>query len=170
MTCHRHKSIATFSRLAAVVLAAWLQACGFARATEAPQIIILELDRAKLVSLPKEPRQIVIDNPLIAHVTQLTDGSHAVLTGTAFGETTMAVLDSTGAVLLESSIRVKEPSDSGVTVYRGLERTSYFDCVRQCQPGLKLGDNPKDFADIGSQIRGREAKADAPHMEGGRGL
>jgi hypothetical protein len=156
--------------LAAIGLVAWLQGCGFARATEAPQAVIVELDRAALISLPQGRHQIILGNPLIARVTELKDCSQAVLTGLAFGETRMTVLDATGAVVMESLVRVKEAADNGITVYRGLERSSYFDCPRQCQPRLQLGDNLKSFADMSSQIRTLEGQAEAPRMEGGAGL
>jgi hypothetical protein len=152
-------------------LAVWLQGCGFARAAEAPPAVVLELDRAELISLPKGRHQIILGNPLIARVTELKDSSQAVLTGLAFGETRMTVLDATGAVVMESAIRVKAASDNGVTVYRGLERNSYFDCPRQCQPRLELGDNAKGFTDMSSQIRTLDGQAEAaPPTQSGPGL
>lgn len=169
--CGRHKSLVSLAGLAASVLAAGLPGVVSVRATEAPQTITLELDRATLVILPQGKRRIVVvGDPLIARVTPLSDGWHAVLTGMAYGETRVSVLDATGAVVMESLIRVKEPADIGVTVHRGPERTSYFDCARRCQRRLQLGDNVKDFADIGEQIRAREGQAEAPRMEGGSGL
>jgi hypothetical protein len=164
VTCHRHQSAAKLRRLAVLGLAAWLQGYSLAHATEPPQPIILEVDRARLISLPKGRREIIIGNPSIARVTPLADGSRAVLTGMAFGTTSMTVLDATGAIVMDSIIQVKEAPDIAVIVYRGGERSSYAGCSRQCQPRLQLGDNSKDFKDIGSQIQSREPKADVPRM------
>ena len=151
-------SILAISLLAAIVVASQQSFGSPALAAEAPQAIIVELDQAKLVSLPKGRLKIVLGLPRIVRVTQLLDSSHAVLTGMAFGETNMVVLDREGAVVMESTIRVKELSDTGVTVYRGQERTSYYDCARLCQGRMQLGDTSKEFADIGEQIRSREGQ------------
>jgi hypothetical protein len=148
--------------LAAATMASQLLIFSSADATDAPQAIVVELDHARLISLPKGRHQIVLGDPSIVRVTQLSDGSHAVLTGAAFGETDMAVFDGAGALVMKSTIRVKEPSDIGVTVYRGQERTSYFDCKRLCQPGMQLGDATKAFADISDQIRSIQGQATSP--------
>lgn len=151
MTLRRPYPILTMVALATVA-ALWLLTTGSpARATEA---IVVELDRAKLVNLPQGRGRTVLADPTIIRVTPLSDGSRVVLTGMAFGLTNLVVLDEAGAVVMQSAVKVKEPSDQGVTVHRGQERMSYYDCARQCQRRLQLGDASKEFQDIGDQIRG----------------
>jgi hypothetical protein len=139
-------------------------------AAEATNAIVVELDRATLIKLPKGRRAIVVEDPLIARATYLSGSDQLIVIGIAFGQTRMTVLGEAGKVVATSTIRVKEPADVGVTVYRGQERGTYYDCVRQCQPRLQLGDASKQFADIAGQIRSREGQPAAPRTESGGGL
>jgi hypothetical protein len=109
----------------------------------------------------------VLDDPKIVHATYLPDSNQVVLTGISYGETRMTVLDEAGKVLATSRILVKEAEITGITIYRGLERGTYYGCDRLCQPRLELGDADKQFADIGGQIRAREPKPAEPRTESG---
>jgi hypothetical protein len=159
MTRRRFRPTFAMVALATASALSWLPAGGAAHAAEPLQAIVVELDRAKLVELPQARGRLVLVDPTIVRVTPLSDGARVVLTGLAFGETSMVVLDQSGAVVMQSVVRVKEPSDPGVTVHRGQERMSYFDCARQCQRRTQLGDAGKEFQDIGEQIRGIEGSA-----------
>jgi hypothetical protein len=130
-----------------------------ANAADASDVIVVQLDQAKLIILPKGERTIVVDNPRIARATDLPDGDRTVVTGLAFGETRMTVLNNHGEVVADSTIRVTEPEDIGVTVYRGEERSTYYGCARLCQPRMQLGDASKQFAGISGQIRSRNDRA-----------
>ena len=138
-----------------------------ALATEAIAPIVVKLDQATLLQMLPKRRNIVLDDPKIAHATYLPDSNQVVLTGISYGETRMTVLDEAGEVVATSKVVVIEAADAGVTVYRGQERNTYYDCDRRCQPGLQLGDADKQFADIGGQIRSREGKPAEPHTESG---
>jgi hypothetical protein len=162
MTGRRFQRTLRIVALATIVAVSRLFAGGPACAAEAPQAIVVELDQAKLVNLPQGQGRVVLVDPTIVRVTPLLDGSRVVLTGLSFGQTNLVVLDRAGAVVMQSTVRVKEPSDPGVTVHRGQERMSYYDCVRQCQGRLQLGDTSKEFQDIGEQMRGREGLATSP--------
>jgi hypothetical protein len=129
-----------------------------ALAVEAIAPIVLKLDQATLVRMPPKRRRIVLDDPKIAHTTYLPDSNQVVLTGISYGETRMMVLDEAGEVVATSRVLVRETADVGITIYRGLERDTYYDCDRICQPRLLLGDADKQFADVGGQIRSRESK------------
>ena len=129
-----------------------------ANAADLSNVTVVRLDQAKLIILPKGERTIVVDDSRIARVTDLPDSNRAVVTGLAFGETRMTVLTNHGEVLAESTIKVTEPSGIGVTVYRGEERITYYDCARLCQPGMQLGDTSKQFANISGQIRARDER------------
>jgi Pilus formation protein N terminal region len=125
-----------------------------AKAGDPSHVIVVQLDQARLISLPKVERTIVVDDPRIAGVTELPDSNRAVVTGFAFGETRMTVLTRDGDVVAKSTIRVTEASGTGVTVYRGVKRSTYYDCARLCQPRLRLGDTGD--VDISGQIRSRD--------------
>jgi Pilus formation protein N terminal region len=149
----------------AVIAAAFagpqLHSAAAAPAVAATQTITVELDRAKLVRLPKGARSIVQGQPLIARITPLLDGPTAVLTGIGFGETNMVVLDAKGMVQMDAIIRVTPASDAGVVVQRGIERTTYFDCERRCSPRMQLGDTSQEAKDA-DQILSHEQAAQAP--------
>jgi hypothetical protein len=89
----------------------------------------------------------------------LLAGSTAVLTGTAFGETNLLVLDDKGVVRMDAIVRVDPSSDAGIVVHRGLERTSYYDCERRCAPRMQLGDTGQEARDVAGQIQSREIGA-----------
>lgn len=129
-----------------------------AYAADSSNVIVVRLDQAKLIILPKGERIIVVDNPRIARVTDLSDSNRVAVTGLAFGETRVTVLTNHGEVVAESTIKVIEPSGIGVTVYRGEERSTYYDCARLCQPRMQLGDTSKQFANISGQIRARDER------------
>jgi hypothetical protein len=138
-----------------------------ALAVEAIAPIVLELDRATLVRMPPKQRSIVLDDPNIAHATYLSDSNQVVLTGISYGETKITVFDEAGEVLATSKILVREAADAGITIYRGHERLTYYDCDRRCQPRLQLGDADRQFADIGEQMRSREGKPAEARTESG---
>jgi hypothetical protein len=83
-----------------------------------------------------------------------------VLTGKSYGRTNLIALDSTGALVAESMISVQAPTDSVVTVQRGLDRESYS-CTPNCQPSLLLGDAAKYFDQVGGQAGQRSTLATA---------
>ena len=130
-----------------------------ANAGASSSVIVVQLDLAKVIILPKGEHTIVVDNPRIARVPDLPDSNRAVVTGLAFGETRVTVLINHGEVVTESTIRVIEPSGIDVTVYRGGERSTYYDCARLCQPRMQLGDTSKKFVTISEQIRVRNDRA-----------
>jgi hypothetical protein len=129
-----------------------------ALAAEAPRTIIVDLDRAKVVSLPRGARQVILGNPIIVGMTQLPDGVTAVLTGKAFGETNLVVLDAKGAIVIDSIIRVEPPSGAGLVVQRGQQRTSY-DCASGCELRMQLGDAGEAAQDAGTKIQARNGLA-----------
>jgi len=154
-------------RLPAIAAVCLLSVSDAALAVEAiAPIIVVKLDQAMLLQMSPQRRNIVLDDPKIARATYVPDSNQVVLTGISYGETRLTLLDDAGEVVATATVLVKEP-DAGVTIYRGHERATYYDCDRRCQPGLQLGDADKQFADIGGQIRSRESKPAEPRTEGG---
>ncbi len=149
---------------AAAAIAAVMSRGDGVRAAESQPALVVKLDQAKLISLPRGARKIVVGRSIIAHVTPLPDGLHAVLTGTSFGETNMMVLDGDGTVTMDSIIRVEAPSDSGPVVQRGQQRTTYS-CTPRCEIRLQAGDTGKETTDIKMEIQTRISHATAQPVE-----
>ncbi|MGO4716665.1 pilus assembly protein N-terminal domain-containing protein [Bradyrhizobium sp. 2TAF24] len=144
------------------VAAALPLASGAARAVDTGPVVTVALNEARLVELPKGARRIILGSPVVVRALPLPDGGHAVLTGTAFGETNMMVLDGAGLVLRDSRVRVEaQVGGGGAVVQRGTERMSYS-CADQCQPVLQLGDTARQANDLDTQVLGRNGQAAAP--------
>jgi len=156
-------------RLLAVALAL-AGAVDAARAGDASRLINVDLDWAKIVTLLKGPIQIILGNPIIVGLTRLPDSGRAVLTGKAFGETNMVVLDGKGAIVTESSIRVAPPAAADLVVQRKQQHSTYA-CASGCELRSQLGNAGKDAgAQIG--IRDGLARPDSttPGVNGGGAL
>jgi hypothetical protein len=115
------------------------------------------IDHARVVKLPERTQTVIVGNPIIADVTLQRNGI-LVVTGKSYGVTNLIALDNGGTMLAESLISVQAPSESLVTVQRGLERESYS-CTPNCQPSLLLGDSSKYFSDVGGQAGQRNTLA-----------
>src|SRR5215208_5977778 len=113
------------------------------------------IDHARVVKLPERTQTVIVGNPIIADVTV---HGIMVVTGKSYGVTNLIALDGAGALLSESLISVQAPSESVVTVQRGLERESYS-CTPSCQPSLLLGDATKYFGEVGGQATQRNTLA-----------
>jgi Flp pilus assembly secretin CpaC len=108
---------------------------------ESPRIVI-GIDRAQIMRLNGAIDTIVIGNPVIADAA-VYDQSTLVLTGKAFGETNIIVLDGGGNIIREAAIRVGQPNDV-VVVNRGASQTTYS-CAPNCSRALRIGDTASAF-------------------------
>jgi Flp pilus assembly secretin CpaC len=120
-------------------------------------VVTVTVDHAKVVRLPEKAQTVIVGNPAIADVAVQRNGV-MVVTGKSFGVTNLIALDSSGALLAESSVRVSAATESILTVQRGLERESYS-CTPVCQPSAQLGDSKKHFDEVGGQASARNAAA-----------
>ena len=107
----------------------------------AAEMITVHVDQARIVKLPERAATVVIGNPLIADLS-IQPGGLAVVTGKAYGDTNVVVMDKSNAVLLEKTIEVQEPDEPTVVVYRGVTRQTYS-CTPDCSPRITLGDTSK---------------------------
>jgi Flp pilus assembly secretin CpaC len=130
-----------------------------ARALEADRLIVVTFDHATLLNLPPHSRSIVIGNPAIVHVTPLADAA-AVLTGMAFGETNVLVLDEAGHVLMEASVLVIPQADAGPYLLRGLESTAYS-CGSRCEVTHDLQHNSPETEAVQAESQTRNANISA---------
>ena len=115
------------------------------------------VDHAKVIRLPERTQTVIIGNPFIADVTTQRNGV-MVVTGKSYGVTNMIALDGSGTMIAESLISVRAPTESLVTVQRGLERESYS-CTPICMPTLSLGDSSKHFDSVAAQAGARNGFA-----------
>ncbi|MDX7952761.1 pilus assembly protein N-terminal domain-containing protein [Lichenihabitans sp. Uapishka_5] len=126
---------------------------GPALADPAPDHVVVQLDKAKLVKVPAHVETVVIGNPSIADVTMMKRNGLMVVTGKGFGETNVIFVDTNGQALSEAVVTVVSGA-AMVTVQRGMDRESYS-CAPRCQPTVALGDATKFLTDASSQITSR---------------
>ena len=146
-----------WAALAAAPAAAAPAGASGAGAPGSPPPLTVMIDHAKVVKLPERTQTVIVGNPIIADVTVQRNGI-MVVTGKSYGVTNLIALDGAGTLLSESLISVQAPTESLVTVQRGLERESYS-CTPNCQPSLLLGDANKYFGEVGGQATQRNTFA-----------
>ncbi len=137
--------------LAALSLFAHL---GIARADE---MLVVNLDQAKVLQLPEKTSTIVIGNPGVADVTFIKRSGNLILTGKSYGQTNMIALDANGKALAEMQVRVAA-GPGAVVVQLGDKRVSYS-CSPRCQPTLALGDDTTFSGQVTSQAQARNGFA-----------
>ncbi|HEY7231466.1 MAG TPA: pilus assembly protein N-terminal domain-containing protein [Pseudolabrys sp.] len=124
----------------------------------AQETIRINVDQAKIMTLPDRVATIIIGNPLIADAT-LQGGNVLVMTGKGFGKTNLLALDRNGEVLMSRLIEVLGAGTSDiVVVYKGVERESYS-CAPNCERRITLGDSPAFFNATISQSGARNGQA-----------
>ena len=158
----RPRSTAKRAILALGALSAWAMALGSPVRTAwaaGPDAVTVTVDHAKVIRLPERTQTVIVGNPIGADVT-LQRSAILVVTGKSYGVTNLIALDNAGTMLAESLIRVQAPSDSLVTVQRGLDRESYS-CTPSCQPSILLGDSNKYFGEVSGQAGQRNGLATA---------
>jgi hypothetical protein len=141
----------------ALLAAASLPGAVTAAQPEALPIVTVLVDNAKLIRLPERTQTVVVGNPFIAEVTPQKNGV-LILTGKSFGSTNLIALDSAGALIAETTIRVEASSAATITVQRGMERES-LSCTPNCQPSAQLGDAAKYFDPTSGQADKRRSLA-----------
>lgn len=120
-------------------------------------VVTVIVDNAKVIRLPEKTQTVVVGNPFIAEVTPQKNGV-LILTGKSFGSTNLIALDSAGALIAETMIRVEASREATITVQRGMERES-LSCTPNCQPSAQLGDAAKYFDPVSGQADKRRALA-----------
>jgi len=120
--------------LAGALLAGW---AGQVVAQSAP--ISVNVNMARILRLSGPAATVIIGNPGIADVT-IQDPLTLILTGKAYGQTNLIVLDSSGEPVADTLIEVVQLQANTVTVYQGANRTSLA-CSPVCQSTVMLGDS-----------------------------
>ena len=138
------------SVLLAAVLAGPIVMTLMAVPGQAADLVKVELDQAKIYRLAAPASTIVIGNPAIADAT-LQDSQTLIVTGRAYGQTNLVVLDEQGETITDVQLAVLAASENFVTVYKGAKRQS-LSCLPECQPTAVPGDDSEHFAGILGQV------------------
>ena len=117
----------------------------------------VQLDQARVVTLPANAKTMILGNPSIADITLLKRGGVLVITGKSYGETNLIALDAEGKLVVESTIRVSA-SGGKLMVQRGMERNSYI-CNPRCEPTISLGDADAFLNDAAAMANARNSAA-----------
>jgi hypothetical protein len=97
----------------------------------AAQALVVPLDQATRVSLPRPARDVIVGNDKIADATVL-DARHFVLTGKGPGATNVMVTDWSGKTMLSRQVVVSASDANRVSIYRGTD-VSVYACGGRCQ-------------------------------------
>jgi hypothetical protein len=124
------------------------------------QSITVSIDQAKLLDLPRGADRIVLGNPFVVGMTRVPNAAAVVLTGKAFGETNMIVLDARGSIVVNATIRVALPASTDLIVQRGDQRSTY-DCAAKCGLRMQLGDGGEVSQGVAAEITTRNGLAGA---------
>lgn len=134
------------SALLAAVLAGPMAMAIMASPSHAADMVKVKLDQARIYRLAAPASTIVIGNPSIADAT-LQDAQTLIVTGRAYGQTNLIVLDEQGETITDVQLAVLSPSENFVTVYKGAKRQS-LSCLDDCQPAAVPGDDTEHFSGI----------------------
>lgn len=116
----------------------------------ADDMVKVELDQARIYRLAAPASTIVIGNPAIADAT-LQDAQTLIVTGRAYGQTNLIVLDEQGETITDVQLAVLAATENLVTVYKGVKRQS-LSCLPECQPAAVPGDDGEHFGGILGQV------------------
>jgi Flp pilus assembly secretin CpaC len=121
---------------------------------QAPEVIDVTIDFAKVLKLEDQAKTIVIGNPGIADAA-VEDESTVVLTGKAAGATNLIVLNAEGDEVVNAVLRVSSNVQQLTTVFYGSQRQT-FSCAPTCEQVILVGDEPDVFKVATEQIQGRQ--------------
>lgn len=138
------------SALLAAVLAGPIVMALLVMPSRAADMVKVELDQARIYRLAAPASTIVIGNPAIADAT-LQDSQTLIVTGRAYGQTNLIVLDEQGETITDVQLAVLAASENFVTVYKGAKRQS-LSCLPECQPTAVPGDDSEHFSGILGQV------------------
>lgn len=134
----------------ALLVAATVGALVAPVAGRAADMVKVELDQARIYRLAAPASTIVIGNPAIADAT-LQDAQTLIVTGRAYGQTNLIVLDEEGETITDVQLAVLAATENLVTVYKGAKRQS-LSCLPDCQPAAVPGDDSQHFGGILGQV------------------
>ncbi|PHS24416.1 MAG: pilus assembly protein [Robiginitomaculum sp.] len=114
-----------------------------AHAREEEESFAVEVDKAKVLRLPRAASAVIVGNPAIADAA-VHNGRILFITGKIYGNTNIIALDARGNTILERTISVSAPKMAAITYYRGGLQRSYT-CAGLCEPTPSIGDDKDLF-------------------------
>lgn len=121
---------------------------------QAAQQLVLVADQTQIVKLPESPATVVVGNPSVADVT--TEGNTLFFHPRGFGLTNVVALDTKGHKLADYLVRVVFEDNLSVSMY-GPDSRRTFTCRKDCEPVMRIGDQPDFFGRYSSQTLERNA-------------
>ncbi|RYG31020.1 MAG: hypothetical protein EON93_13710 [Burkholderiales bacterium] len=117
----------------------------------------VRVDETVPLKLNQAANSVVIGNATVADVS-VHDARTLLVTGKAFGQTNITVLDRAGNTIFTSQLVVGGEDDAGLTIVRSGATYSYS-CVDKCRSTPMVGDAPNHFADVMTTVTGKQATA-----------
>lgn len=125
-------------------------------AAQAAQQMVLVADQTQIVKLPEAPVTLVVGNPAVADVT--TEGRTLFFHPRGFGLTNVVALDDKGRKLADYQVRVVYEDSLSVSLY-GPEGRETFSCRKDCEPVMRIGDQPGFFRGYSAQVLSKNSVA-----------
>jgi len=147
------------TRLIAIVLAFFLQSHGLASAQETDDGFSVEVDKARILRLPRPASAVIIGNPAIADAA-IHDSRLLLVTGKAFGATNLIALDARGNIIAKRDISVVAPHIAAITYYRGGSQRTYS-CANGCELTPSVGNDPDVFDRLLTQQKDKAEQGSA---------
>jgi len=117
----------------------------------------VRVDETIPLKLGQPANSVVVGNATVADVA-VHDSRTLLVTGKAFGQTNLTVLDRAGNTIFTSQLVVGGEDDSGLTIVRSGATYSYS-CVDKCRATPMVGDAPAHFSEVMSTVTGKQATA-----------
>ena len=111
--------------------------------------IIVQQQESVPLTLTNNIAGVSLGSSFIANVV-VHDKHTIVITGRAFGSTSLHILDELGNVVVDTQIRVVDASQTRLNLVRAGENYT-LDCTPRCQPAPAIGDNLEYFENTTSQ-------------------
>ncbi len=147
-------------RLLAFALVLFLHGQAFAaEPQEGTRSFSVEVDKARILRLPRPAATVIIGNPAIADAA-IHDSRLLLVTGKAFGATNIIALDGRGRIITERDITVVAPHVAAITYYRGGSQRTYS-CANGCELTPSVGNDPDVFDSLLTQQKDKAKQGSA---------
>ncbi len=117
----------------------------------------VKVDQTLALKLTSPANSVVIGNATVADVA-VSDPTTLLITGKAFGQTNLTVLDRAGRTIYQNQLLIGGETDDQLTIVRP-GGTYTYSCVDKCRGTPTVGDAPTHFQDVMTTITAKAATA-----------
>ncbi len=117
----------------------------------------VSVDQTVVLKLAAPANSVVIGNATVADVA-VHDANTLLITGKAFGTTSLTVLDRSGRAIWENMLAVGGSAASELTIVRA-GGTYTFSCVDKCRATPMVGDEPEHFQEVMQTVTSKASSA-----------